>query len=143
MNLGHLGLPGLCVTDAEEAATIRDAAVQSEQQVKPVNLREASTSEEIINELGSALSFPDYFGRNWDAVDECLQDLSWIQGSEVVVFVLDADRLLNSDCLTTINFVRTLARASKAWKARNLNFRIVFVGSKPLFNTVDAILRPL
>lgn len=28
--------------------------------------------------LGQALLLPDYFGGSWDALDDCMQDLSWL-----------------------------------------------------------------
>lgn len=34
-----------------------------------------STKEETLTLLGSALDFPDYFGRNLDALVDCLRDL--------------------------------------------------------------------
>ena len=30
--------------------------------------------EDLMTALATAMHFPDYFGRNWDAVDECLRD---------------------------------------------------------------------
>ncbi|HZT18059.1 MAG TPA: barstar family protein [Dongiaceae bacterium] len=29
----------------------------------------------LLTALGEALSFPDYYGANWDAAEECLRDL--------------------------------------------------------------------
>jgi RNAse (barnase) inhibitor barstar len=29
---------------------------------------------DLFDALASALALPDYFGRNWDALDECLRD---------------------------------------------------------------------
>jgi RNAse (barnase) inhibitor barstar len=34
----------------------------------------------LLAAIGAALNFPDYDGGNWDALDECLADLSWQQG---------------------------------------------------------------
>lgn len=34
----------------------------------------------LLAALGQALNFPDYYGGNWDALDECLVDLSWHDG---------------------------------------------------------------
>jgi len=34
----------------------------------------------LLAALGQVLNFPDYYGHNWDALDECLADLSWHQG---------------------------------------------------------------
>ena len=39
------------------------------------------SSDEIFAFYSSALSFPDYFGWNWDAFDECIHDLYWIDGT--------------------------------------------------------------
>jgi hypothetical protein len=35
--------------------------------------------------LTSALQLPDHYGQNWDALDECLHDLSWIPNQEVAL----------------------------------------------------------
>jgi RNAse (barnase) inhibitor barstar len=35
--------------------------------------------------LANQLSFPDHFGENWDAFEECLRDLSWLPAGLVVL----------------------------------------------------------
>jgi hypothetical protein len=35
----------------------------------------------------TALRFPRYFGWNWDAFEECLNDLSWLRPDQTVVIV--------------------------------------------------------
>ena len=38
----------------------------------------ASTRAGFFQELAQALHFPEYFGRNWDAVYDCLTDFNWL-----------------------------------------------------------------
>lgn len=39
--------------------------------------------------FSDALRFPDYFGFNWDALDECLADLSWLEPGDVLIWHTD------------------------------------------------------
>jgi RNAse (barnase) inhibitor barstar len=34
----------------------------------------------LLAALGWALEFPDYYDANWDALEECLMDMSWRSG---------------------------------------------------------------
>jgi hypothetical protein len=40
--------------------------------------RTARSKEKVLGVLAQALRFPRYFGWNWDALEECLGDLSWL-----------------------------------------------------------------
>lgn len=43
--------------------------------------------QQLLTALASGLEFPDYFGWNWDALDECLRDLSWIEQPRQIVLM--------------------------------------------------------
>src|SRR5262245_23618135 len=42
---------------------------------------------QLLETLARGLEFPSYFGWNWDALDECLRDLSWIQQPRQIVLM--------------------------------------------------------
>jgi RNAse (barnase) inhibitor barstar len=44
-----------------------------------------ATKEALFDELYKCLEFPDYFGSNWDAVWECVRDLSWLPDGPVLL----------------------------------------------------------
>jgi hypothetical protein len=55
------------------------AAYQAE---VPVGIKSKAA---LLEALFVALRFPDYFGGNWDALDECIRDLSWLPNGDVVL----------------------------------------------------------
>jgi RNAse (barnase) inhibitor barstar len=48
----------------------------------PANITSKKT---LFATVADQLFFPDYFGGNWDAFDECLRDLSWLPLGEVAL----------------------------------------------------------
>ncbi|MBW4501602.1 MAG: barstar family protein [Scytonema hyalinum WJT4-NPBG1] len=48
----------------------------------------------FFNEVGAALQFPYYFGENWDAFEECITDLSWLDSEAYLLMVSQANLLL-------------------------------------------------
>jgi Barstar (barnase inhibitor) len=64
----------------------------------PVALAADSPADEaadaaLLDAVAAALGFPAYFGRNWDALDECLRDLGGPGGGGVVLAVEGAAEL--------------------------------------------------
>lgn len=54
---------------------------------------EARDKPRFMAAVARALQFPDYFGCNWDAFDECLAELQW-QNKSIVLIIDHADELL-------------------------------------------------
>lgn len=53
--------------------------------------------EAFMDSIAAALEFPDYFGRNLDALYDCLTDLSWLPGGEHVVVWVGPSALRKAD----------------------------------------------
>ena len=49
---------------------------------------EVRTKEQLLTIMKEALSFPDYFGMNWDALDECIKDLSWLKEIDLIEILI-------------------------------------------------------
>lgn len=53
---------------------------------------EGVKAKEAFLKLAAAkLDFPDYFGENWDAFEDCLTDLSWQQAKGYIILVKSVD----------------------------------------------------
>jgi hypothetical protein len=68
---------------------------------------------ELLSLLARQLSFPDYFGFNWDALDDCLRDLSWLPAGKRVVIVHESLPLRDADQRRV--YLDVLQRAVSAW----------------------------
>jgi RNAse (barnase) inhibitor barstar len=63
--------------------------------------------ERLFDVLSEALAFPDYWGRNWDALNDMLTDLSWIEQYRIVLVHEDLPNLGASPTATYIDILRT------------------------------------
>lgn len=69
----------------------------------------------LLKAVGAALCFPDYFRRNWDAFEECLTDLEWLDERRSVLYLGPIDALATAapkDLETFLAIVREASRAS-------------------------------
>jgi hypothetical protein len=56
--------------------------------VRTVRGRKMHQKPGLFDEFAAALQFPDYFGENWAAFDECLSDLEWLPREAGYVLVV-------------------------------------------------------
>ena len=64
----------------------------------PLDVVPIKLSSDVFGVLAKSLDFPEWFGRNWDALEDCLSDLSWRKAGGTVLILrnceaLDQDRL--------------------------------------------------
>jgi len=85
---------------------------------------EIDGKQKLLDEIKIHLAFPDYFGFNWDALLECLQDFHWIEKKLIVLVHQDLPVLNETDLKT---YFEILKEAANSWKtADEHNFEIVF-----------------
>lgn len=78
------GAPGPFLFSADPAAYRAEGALVVRIPAK------ARGKEKLLSVLAAKLRFPSYFGHNWDALEECLRDLSWLREQSRVVIVHEA-----------------------------------------------------
>lgn len=76
-----------------------------------------STVQGLYNEFAAALQFPDYFGYNAGAFDECLEDLSWLPAEAYVLAIFDSADFLRIDPAQLPLFIDAFERIATKWSA--------------------------
>jgi hypothetical protein len=80
-----------------------------------------------------ALQFPDYFGNNWDAFDECISDLSWLNAESFLIAHRDIP--LASSPAEAATYLGLIENASYEQTGINFSFPLEFKKS------IDNLLR--
>ncbi len=79
----------------------------------------------LLDELAQRLRFPDYFGTNWDALEECIRDLSWLPAGPVVL--RHTDMPLADDAANLRTYLSILGDAVEKWLgSRDREFIVFF-----------------
>ena len=81
----------------------------------------------LMAALADALELPDYFGGNWDALDEVLRDLSWLESEGTVLVVNEGSDLWNREPALAGTLVSVWTSAARDWAVKGLPFHLVFV----------------
>jgi hypothetical protein len=79
----------------------------------------------LIEALAAALQFPDYFGGNWNAVDECITDMSWLPARGYCVLLLRADFLRLQQPRVFDLFIEVIDDAGAVWRKEGVPFHVV------------------
>ena len=78
---------------------------------------------QLMEALSLALCLPDYFGSNWDALEECITDLSWIQPFQVAIVHQDLPLMAESELKIYLDILR---HAIAYWETKREHSLLVF-----------------
>src|SRR5512135_103090 len=111
---------------ASRSDEILDATKGGKLRIARIGLAGASDKDGLMERVARALEFPQWFGGNWDALEDCLTDLSWSEAAGHVLLIEGAEALPGDEGGI---FIDILASAAAWWAERRRPFFAVFVGS--------------
>lgn len=94
-----------------------------------------TSKQALLTELADKLAFPDYFDRNWDALEECLNDLSWFEG-ETLVVIEDAGVPEAEAPEAWAVLLDILGDAARAWRDEGRVFSVFLRGGHTAYPKV-------
>ncbi len=86
--------------------------------------------EQLLNHVATALHFPGDFGHNWDALEECLTDLEWIDAEGYLIYYDHIDPLLAAHPDQFETLVEILRDAVASWKEDGTAMVVLLSGAK-------------
>lgn len=86
---------------------------------------EPDVEARLMHGLDRGFRFPDYFGQNWNAVDECINDLTWLPAEGYCCLVLDRETSGNEANAGMDLFVSVMSDASVQWAREGKRFCLV------------------
>lgn len=75
-----------------------------------------STTEKLFNEFSAVFQFPWYFGENWDAFEECINDLGWLNTEVYVLFISNSEALLELNMESLVTFLNIIKSTILEWE---------------------------
>jgi hypothetical protein len=79
----------------------------------------------FLTAAGQALAFPDYYGRNWDAFEEMVNDLSWIPAAGYVILYDYVYRFAAAQPDAMQTALAILQSASSRWQREGIPFYVL------------------
>jgi RNAse (barnase) inhibitor barstar len=92
-----------------------------------VDLAKVRSKPSLLAALAKALDLPDWFGHNWDALQDCLMDLSWRPAPGYVVVVENCAGVAASEPEAFATTLEVFRHAARWWAGEQVPFW-VFVG---------------
>jgi hypothetical protein len=90
-----------------------------------INGRTVHDKETFLVAAGQAFAFPEYYGRNWDAFEEMVNDLSWIRAAGYLLLYDDVYRFAAAQPQAWQTALSILQSACMNWQRAGIPFYVL------------------
>ena len=86
------------------------------------------TKAKLLGVIARELKFPSWAGRNWDALEDCVTDLGWIDAPGIVIQFEGLDAYVKADPDGFEILVDIFKAAAEYWRSQRKSFWVIFTG---------------
>lgn len=87
--------------------------------------------EQFLNHAAVAMHFPDHFGNNWDAFEDCITDLEWIDAEGYVIYFDHTEAFAEHHESQLETVTELFQDAVTYWKGEGKPMLVLLSGSQP------------
>ena len=113
--------------DSEIIGTMVKGLVDQGIQVFYLDGSNINDKKSFLNKTAEVMQFPNYFGHNWDAFDECITDLEWLPAKRYVVIYNKPNLFAEANPLDWQIAYDTLQSAVEYWQSTSTPMDILFI----------------
>ena len=118
------------VAAQKEARAVQKVAKEAGFAFFHVDGKTIARKEQLLNHMATAMRFPKEFGHNWDALEDHLTDLDWVDGDGYLIYYDHIDPLLAAHPDQFETLVEILRDAVASWKEDGTAMVVLLSGAK-------------
>jgi RNAse (barnase) inhibitor barstar len=115
----------------DSARALFQAAPAAGYHVYKIDLGLATDASKLHQILARALHFPEWYGRNWDALADSLTDMSWSEADGYLLILQRAEVLHTADAESFATLLGILEDSAGLWREQGVAFRVLLIGDFP------------
>lgn len=125
-------IAGVYQATDDSARTLFQAGPAAGFKVYRIDLAKARNAASLHRILAKGLHFPDWYGGNWDALADCLTDMSWDETTTGYVLILQhAEIVQSADPAVFTSLLDVLKETVGAWQKQEIRFCCLLTGKHP------------
>jgi RNAse (barnase) inhibitor barstar len=113
---------GVFFVTGSDLGAIELAAEHNDAYFSAIDLQKIRDKNKLLEAIAESLKFPPSFGKNWDALSDCLNDLSWLTADNFVICFENADRYRDANEEDFKTLIEILEEASSNWSEQESPF---------------------
>lgn len=113
------------------AGTMQNQAAAAGWHLGVIDGRGVDDKASFLSAVSRALSFPAYFGKNWDALVDSITDLEWLPARGYILLYESPERFIESSPEAWKTALEILVYATQAWRERDMPFYVLLRGRAP------------
>jgi len=118
---------GLRSVHFTERAPNPDIAAENDIRLIELDGTKIADKNALMAAISEGFEFPDYFGGNWDALDEVLRDMGWLEAKGYAIVMEKGEAFWRHDADLAGKLVKAWTDAAGTWIEKGVPFNLVFV----------------
>lgn len=117
------------------------ATLSQEHNVRLFHLDGANVTNkaDFLKAIADAMLFPRYFGQNWDALEDCLTDLDWLNGDRFILLYEQPETFAQNDSSEWLVALDILRSTVDYWRTKNRTLSVLFQGNNTDLLGLDSL----